>query len=117
MQSIRKLSNLTTAEPKRSLTCHSGDKKRQLCLSLGATEFLDFKDVDIVKSVKALTSGLGAQAVVCTANGQRAYQQSMEMLRPLGKLVCVGIPNAPFRLPVTPLEMIIKGITKQHASQ
>lgn len=117
MQSIRKLPNLTTTESEEYLTCHSGDKKRQLCLSLGATEFLDFKDVDIVKSVQALTSGLGVHAVVCTANGERAYQQSMEMLRPLGKLVCVDIPNVPFRLPVTPLDMIVKGIFKQSASQ
>jgi propanol-preferring alcohol dehydrogenase len=33
----------------------------------------------------------------------------MKMLRPLGTLVCIGIPNTPFRLPATPFEMIIKG--------
>ncbi|KAJ5324812.1 Alcohol dehydrogenase 1 [Penicillium atrosanguineum] len=89
---------------------HMGEKKRQLCISLGATEFLDFSKVDIVEAVKASASGLGAHAVICTANGERAYEQSMQMLRPLGTLVCVGIPNVPFRLPATPFDMIVKGL-------
>lgn len=93
----------------RILTNHRGDKKKELCLSLGATEFLDFHEVDIVEGAKSVTSGLGVHAVICTANGEAAYQQSMQMLRPLGTLVCVGIPHIPFRLPATPFEMIVKG--------
>lgn len=92
------------------LAIDKGEKKRQLCLSLGATEFLDFSEVDIVEAVKAFASGLGAHAVICTANGERAYEQSMQMLRPLGTLVCVGIPNIPFRLPATPFDMIVRGL-------
>ncbi|KAJ5925230.1 hypothetical protein N7454_007869 [Penicillium verhagenii] len=88
-----------------------GRKKRELCLSLGATEFLDFRKVDIVEAAKMITSGLGVHGVICTANGEAAYQQSMQMLRPLGTLVCVGIPHVPFRVPVTPFEMIVKGLT------
>ncbi|KAJ5150034.1 Alcohol dehydrogenase 1 [Penicillium atrosanguineum] len=94
----------------RVLAIDKGEKKRQLCISLGATEFLDFSKVDIVEAVKASASGLGAHAVICTANGERAYEQSMQMLRPLGTLVCVGIPNVPFRLPATPFDMIVKGL-------
>jgi propanol-preferring alcohol dehydrogenase len=74
---------------------------------------LDFSEVDIVEAVKASTSGLGAHAVICTANGERAYEQSMQMLRPLGTLVCVGIPSVPFRLPATPFDMIGKGDSHQ----
>lgn len=88
---------------------HSGEKKKQLCLSLGAIEFLDYREVDIVQATKART-GLGVHAVICTANGERAYEQSMQMLRPLGTLVCVGIPSVPFRLPATPFDMIVKGL-------
>ncbi|KAJ6108586.1 Alcohol dehydrogenase 1 [Penicillium sp. IBT 18751x] len=94
----------------RVLAIDKGEKKRQLCVSLGATEFLDFSEVDVVEAVKASTSGLGAHAVICTANGERAYEQSMQMLRPLGTLVCVGIPNVPFRLPASPFDMIVKGL-------
>lgn len=93
----------------RLLTLYRGEKKRQLCISLGAKHFFDFSEVNIVDAVKTATSGLGAHGVVCTANGARAYEQSLQMLRPLGTLVCVGIPNVPFNLPATPLDMIIKG--------
>ncbi|KAJ0417131.1 hypothetical protein BJY00DRAFT_290329 [Aspergillus carlsbadensis] len=89
----------------------TGDKKRELCLSLGATTFLDYKTDDVESAVKKLTSGLGAHAVICTANGEAAYEQSMRLLRRLGVLVCVGIPNVPFRLPATPFDMIVKGLT------
>lgn len=34
------------------------------------------------------------------------------MLRRLGTLVCVGIPNVPFQLPVTPFDMIVKGMSR-----
>ncbi|CAG7921627.1 unnamed protein product [Penicillium olsonii] len=89
---------------------HIGEKKNQLCLSLGAVEFLDYQKVDTVEAIKA-TTGLGVHAVICTANGERAYQQSMQMLRPLGTLVCVGIPSVPFSLPATPFDMIVRGLT------
>ncbi|GFN16309.1 hypothetical protein AtubIFM55763_000341 [Aspergillus tubingensis] len=89
----------------------SGEKKKQLCLSLGAHAFLDYKTDDVEREVKALTSGLGAHAVICTANNEPAYTQSINMLRSLGVLVCVGIPSVPFRLPATPFEMIVKGLT------
>ncbi|BDD56070.1 hypothetical protein MAP00_001548 [Monascus purpureus] len=89
----------------------SGEKKKQLCLSLGAASFLDYKTDDVEKEVKSLTSGLGAHAVICLANSEAGYAQSMRMLRSLGVLVCTGIPNVPFRLPATPFDMIVKGLT------
>ncbi|RAL16457.1 zinc-dependent alcohol dehydrogenase [Aspergillus homomorphus CBS 101889] len=95
----------------RVIAIDSGEKKKQLCLTHGATSFLDYRTNDIEREVKALTSGLGAHAVICTANSEQAYIQSMSLLRRLGVLVCVGIPNVPFRLPATPLEMIVKGLT------
>ncbi|KAL3474907.1 alcohol dehydrogenase [Aspergillus californicus] len=89
----------------------SGKKKKDLCLALGATAFLDYKIADVESAVKALTSNLGAHAVICTANSEAAYEQSMRLLRRLGVLVCVGIPNVPFKLPATPFDMIVKGLT------
>ena len=88
----------------------SGEAKKKLCLSLGATSFLDYKTDDIEAEVKSLTSDLGAHAVICLANNEKAYAQSMRMLRRTGILVCVGIPNIPFNLPATPLDMIVKGM-------
>lgn len=93
------------------LAIDKGPKKKELCLSLGAKHFLDFSEVDIIDGAKTLTSGLGVHGVICTANSAKAYEQSLQMLRPLGTLVCVGIPSVPFNLPATPLDMIIKGLT------
>jgi propanol-preferring alcohol dehydrogenase len=90
------------------MAIQSGDKKKQLCLSLGATEYLDYREVDVVQTIKTKI-GFCVHAVICTANGERAYEQSMQMLRPLGTLVCVGIPSTPFKLPATPFDMIVKG--------
>ncbi|OJJ01127.1 hypothetical protein ASPVEDRAFT_82665 [Aspergillus versicolor CBS 583.65] len=89
----------------------SGEKKKQLCIKLGATAFVDYKTDDVQDAVKQLTAGLGAHAVICTANSEASYEQSMRLLRRLGVLVCVGIPNVPFRLPATPFDMIVKGLT------
>ncbi|KAJ5232702.1 hypothetical protein N7468_005658 [Penicillium chermesinum] len=100
---------IASAQGIKVLAIDSGEKKKDLCLSLGATEFLDYKAVDVVSAAKSCTSGYGVHAVVCTANGEKAYEQSMHMLRPLGTLVCVGIPNLPFRLPATPFDMIVRG--------
>ncbi|GAB1213625.1 hypothetical protein ATERTT37_002775 [Aspergillus terreus] len=58
----------------------SGEKKKQLCLSLGATRFFDYKVDDIENGVKELTSGLGAHAVICTANSEPAYTQSLTIV-------------------------------------
>ncbi|KAK4694768.1 hypothetical protein P7C71_g2864, partial [Lecanoromycetidae sp. Uapishka_2] len=41
----------------------TGDKKRELCLQLGAVAFLDFKTDDVETEVKRLTGGYGAHAV------------------------------------------------------
>ncbi|KAJ9486914.1 hypothetical protein VN97_g6414 [Penicillium thymicola] len=101
---------IATKKGLKVIAIDSGDKKKQLCLSLGAMEFLDYREVNIVQAVKAKTT-FGVHAVICTANGERAYEQSMQMLRPSGTLVCVGIPNKPFKLPATPFDMIVKGLT------
>ena len=92
----------------RVLAIDTGRDKRQLCLALGATEFLDYKTDDIEKSVKGLTSGYGAHAVICTAGSFGAYQQGLSLLRNLGTLVCVGLVDK--HLPVSPLEVVIRGL-------
>lgn len=91
-------------------------KKRNNSVSLGATTFLDYKTDNVETGVKSLTSGLGAHAVICTGNSESAYLQSIRLLRALGVLVCVGIPNDPFRLPATPFDMIGKGRRYLHGN-
>lgn len=68
--------------------------KKDLVLESGAEHFIPVDGTDnMVEAVQALTSGLGAHAVVvCTANNG-AYGQSAELLRFGGRVVCVGIPE------------------------
>ena len=86
----------------------TGSDKRQLCLALGATAFLDYKTDDIEKSVKDLTCGYGAHALICTAGSFNAYQQGLSLLRNLGTFVCVGLVDK--HLPISPLEVVIRGL-------
>lgn len=60
-------------------------------------------------AVKAATGGLGAHGVLVTAGADQAYRQALHLLRPLGTLICVGIPRLDFFLPVSPFETIVKG--------
>lgn len=69
-----------------------GDSKRDYCLSLGATHYIDHSTVSsIVEEVYRLTHG-GAHAVVCAAGSPRAYANAADMLRIGGTLACGGIP-------------------------
>lgn len=92
----------------RTIAVDAGSEKRRLCLELGATAFFDYTIDDVEASVKALTSGYGAHAAICTASSFGAYKQSLEMLRNLGTLVCIGL--AVDDLPISPLDMIIRGV-------
>jgi len=86
----------------------TGEDKRKLCLELGATIFLDFKHDDVEKSVKEITSGYGAHAVVCTAESSVAYDQAVRLTRNLGTLVCIGLSRS--SLTVSPLEMVLRSL-------
>ena len=91
----------------KAIAIDTGEEKRDLCLKLGATAFLDFKIDDVGAEVKRLTNGYGAHAVICTA-GPSAYAQSLPMLRNCGTLVCVGLVTEP--LPVSPFQMLNRAL-------
>ncbi|KAF2131043.1 alcohol dehydrogenase-like protein [Dothidotthia symphoricarpi CBS 119687] len=77
--------------------------KKDIVLESGAEHFIAVDgSSSVADTVKELTGGLGAHAVVvCTANN-KAYEQSLDLLRFGGRVVCVGIPEGepvPFALP------------------
>lgn len=88
----------------------SGDKKKDYCLSLGATHFLDFKTTkSMAAAIQDITDG-GAHGVICTAGNPKAYAMAAELLRLNGTLACVGIPpGGPF-LEVPISTIVIKGL-------
>ncbi|KAK6542736.1 hypothetical protein TWF694_006677 [Orbilia ellipsospora] len=70
--------------------------KEEFCKRLGAEAFFDFRkysDEELAKAIKDITGGAGAHVVLVTAGSQKSYDQALEMIRPGGKMICVGIPE------------------------
>ena len=91
----------------KAIAIDTGQRKRELCMRLGAKAFLDYESEDIESRVKELTNGYGAHAVICTS-GPAAYAQSIKMLRNCGTLVCVGLVTE--NLPISPFVMLNRGL-------
>ncbi|KKO97348.1 hypothetical protein THAR02_10553 [Trichoderma harzianum] len=92
----------------RVIAVDSGDKA-DVCITSGAAEFVDFLKQDVEQTVKGLTGGIGAHAVMVTAGSEKAYESVPKLLRNLGVLVCVGIPRLDFHVPISPFEIIVRG--------
>lgn len=96
----------------RVIGIDSGEQKRQLVQSVGAT-FLDFRSTtDIVHEVLKYTAG-GAHAVIVTAGSSAAFAQAASMLRIGGSLCCVGIPPGGGHIETSVAEIVIKGLKIQ----
>jgi propanol-preferring alcohol dehydrogenase len=91
--------------------------KRDIVLASGAEHFIDHTSTpDLGSAVKALTDGLGADAVIVMTASNAAYGISMNMLCFGGTLVCVGIPEGELKAiacaapgPIMELEQRIVG--------
>ena len=64
----------------------------------------------VEKQIQSIT-GLGAHAVVVSVGNEAGYNLGVKLLRPLGTLVCVGIPPVDFHIPISPLDCLNRGIT------
>ncbi|KAJ9247151.1 hypothetical protein DTO207G8_8299 [Paecilomyces variotii] len=82
--------------------------KKDICLHSGATAFVDLKE-DVEDKIKDISDGLGAHAVVVVVGLEQAYEQGAKLLRPLGTLVCVGLPRPDYHIPISPLDCVNKG--------
>jgi D-arabinose 1-dehydrogenase-like Zn-dependent alcohol dehydrogenase len=77
--------------------------KLDLALRLGAAHALRSDD-EVVAGVRELTGGLGADVVLQCADSVPAYEMSLSLAGPGGRIVCVGSCAEPFRVP--PMQMI-----------
>ena len=76
----------------RVLGIDGGEEKGDFVKSLGAEVYVDFlKEKDIVGAVKKATEG-GPHGAINVSVSERAIDQSVEYVRPLGKVVLVGLP-------------------------
>jgi propanol-preferring alcohol dehydrogenase len=52
----------------RAIAIDGGDAKRDLCMKMGAEEFIDFtKEKDVPAKIKEIADGIGAHGVLVTA--------------------------------------------------
>ncbi|KJK60884.1 Cinnamyl alcohol dehydrogenases CAD [Aspergillus parasiticus SU-1] len=82
--------------------------KQDICMKSGAAAFVDFRN-DVEKEVQNLTDGAGAHAVVVVVGLATAYNQALRLLRPVGTLVCVGLPSQDYCIPISPLDCVNRG--------
>ncbi|KAF4978825.1 hypothetical protein F66182_17326, partial [Fusarium sp. NRRL 66182] len=71
--------------------------KKDLADSCGAEIFFDFTkyaDAELAAAVKqAANNGRGAHAVLVVNAANKAYESALNFLKPMGTLVCVGMPE------------------------
>ncbi|GME72807.1 unnamed protein product [[Candida] boidinii] len=98
-----------TAMGLRVIGIDGGEEKGAFCKSLGAEAFVDFtKTKDIVKAIQEATNG-GPHGVINVSVSDAAISQSVEYVRPLGKVVLVGLPaHSVVKSPV--FEHVVKSI-------
>jgi S-(hydroxymethyl)glutathione dehydrogenase / alcohol dehydrogenase len=70
------------------------DSKLAAAKLFGATHTINAKNEDVVKAVKDITGGWGANYVFTTVGSSAAIHQSMDMLGKRGTAVIIGIPSA-----------------------
>ena len=74
--------------------------------SFGATHTINAKLGEVIKQVKALTSGLGVDAAFDAIGGEPTALQALDAVAPGGHAVLVGIPAFAVRAPISPFNMV-----------
>jgi len=96
----------------KPIAIDTGAEKKELSMSLGAAEWIDFKQSkDIVKSVLDVTEGLGAHSTIVTTSSPSGYEQAVEYLRPGGTLMAVGLPTGDAKLQAPIFNTVFKSIS------
>jgi len=79
------------------------ESRLKLSKELGADAVINPAKTDPVKEVRELTEGLGADKVIETSGNPAALNQAIEMLKPAGRVVVVGLSFEESRIRTTPI--------------
>ncbi|POS74974.1 hypothetical protein DHEL01_v206636 [Diaporthe helianthi] len=98
----------------RVIATDAGAGKGSYALEEGAEHYVDITSPEVAaagvgETVKSLTGGVGASAVIVCAGAPAAYQSALDMLAPFGTLMSVGIPPPEGVFNVHPLMFIASG--------
>jgi len=77
------------------------EERLALGRKLGAREVLDVNKCDLAKRVMWLTKGEGIDVVIEAAGATQTIELAIEVVRPGGMIVLVGLPHGTVRIPPT----------------
>lgn len=82
------------------------DKRLGFAKKLGADVLVNTTKQEIVKEVIAFTSGKGADIVVDSIGGSGTMKQAIDILRPGGKIMVIGLNEPEFTMPYINVVML-----------
>lgn len=85
-----------------------GADRLEYCKKMGADYAIDVSEKDVVEQVHKITD-LGVHGVACFATSNSAFKMAIDISRPKGVVVAVGLPKGDFPCPILPV--VLKGIT------
>ncbi len=83
--------------------------KLEAAHSFGATHSINSVEEDVLKKVRSLTGGRGADFVFVTVGSVKAIDQGIDLLRRVGTLVLVGMPAIGAKTSIEPLNIADAG--------
>lgn len=86
------------------------DYRLKLAKKMGADVTLNPKEVDVGKTVKELTDGIGAEAVLELSGNPKAVKDSFKSVADAGTVILFGLPNQEVPIDLAK-EIIFKGVT------
>ncbi len=77
------------------IACDLIDEKLETAKEMGADYVFNSSKVDLVKEVRALTDGMGADAAIDITGAGASINTDLKCVRAAGRVVCVGLPSKP----------------------
>lgn len=93
----------------RVIAVDAGQDKRALSLSCDAEAFIDYKEEDVEARVKEITGGEGAHGVLVVPGTTSAFEIAPKLVRNMGVIVCVGLPQLDFQFPISATVCVARG--------
>jgi propanol-preferring alcohol dehydrogenase len=88
------------------LVTSRNDKRLDFAKKLGADILVNTTKQDVIKEAMEFTAGEGADIVIDSIGGSGTMKQAIELLRPGGKILVIGLMEPEFSLPFMKMVML-----------